>query len=92
MGQFRRVVFYLWGFVQVFAQAAALAMMVYWLLQFGTLATGAWSFDPVAVYQHLFITFSFLFFFPGQRFWTHTRTGPDGKTYVIVGAKDRVEP
>ncbi len=92
MGPFRLITFYLWGFAQVFAQAAALSLLTLWTIQWGAIAVAAPRFDPNPIYIHLFVSFSFALFFPGQTFWTHTRKGPDGKTYVIVGAQDGQQP
>jgi hypothetical protein len=85
VGPYRLIAFFLWGFVQVFAQAAVAAWLAYWAVQWGTFVLELPPVDPGPVYRHLFLSFSLLFFFPGQTFWTHTREGPDGKTYVIVG-------
>ena len=75
---------YLVGFALVFAQAAAAAVLVMWGLQTLALAfdeAHAWD----AVVRHLFLTFSLLAFFPGQKFWTVRMRGWDGQDYVIVG-------
>ena len=85
---FRLLCLYLLGFGIVFLHAACAGLLTVWALQFLAMAfdeTYAWG----AILWHLFLSYSFLFFYPGQRFWTVVVRDGRGRAHVIVGCPQR---
>lgn len=75
---------HLTGFLVVFFQAGIGAMVTMWGLQILAAICGLeFVWEPVL--KHLFLSFSFLAFFPGQEYWTVQVEGPDGQLHTIVG-------
>lgn len=75
---------YLRGFLQVFLYIFLTSLLAMWALQALALAFGE-AFDWGAVLMHLFLSLSFLAFFPGQKLWTYRMVDDCGRTHTIVG-------
>ncbi len=77
---------YLRGFLQVFGYIFLTSLLVMWILQSLAIAFGE-HFDWGAVLIHLFLSLSFLAFFPGQRLWTYRLQAQNGRMYTIIGTE-----
>ncbi len=84
MSKMRFLALYLTGFFHVFLHVLVTAMLVMWGMQFVAALYGE-TFNWSNVFLQLFLSLSFLAFYPGQQLWTYRLLGPDGKHYTIVG-------
>ena len=80
----RLLAIYLTGFAHVFLIAFGLALVGLWLLQAGAMAFGE-HFDWKAILAQLFLTISFVLFYPGQTLLSYHITDRAGRRYLIVG-------
>ena len=87
----RLLALYLTGFFHVFMHVLVASMLLLWGMQIVAVLHGEvynWS----NVFVHLFLSLSFLAFYPNQQYWTYRLRGPDGAHYTIVGREqDRDE-
>lgn len=84
LSNLRLLSLYLTGFFHVFLHVLVVAMLLGWGLQFMAMLHGE-VYDWTGVFLHLFLSLSFLAFFPGQQVWTYRLKDRDGTVHTIVG-------
>ncbi len=75
---------HLYGYLLVFLQAFGASLLLMWVLQTLAISFGE-TYDWAAVLWHLFLTISFVAFFPGQQVWTFRLQDQYGRLFTIVG-------
>lgn len=73
------------GYIHVGAHVFAVSVLMMWGIQTLALVNGL-QFDWSEVLTHLFLSLTFLAFFPGQTFWTYRLADESGNVHIIVGA------
>ena len=78
------------GFAQVFLIAAGFAVVSLWVLRAGAMVfEERYEWGPV--FTHLFLIYSFAFFYPGQTLLTYRVTDRRGREYIIIGREDEAD-
>jgi hypothetical protein len=75
---------HLTGYFHVFLHVLVAAMLMGWALQLLATMHGE-AYNWTGVFMHLFLSMSFLAFFPGQQVWTYRLKDADGVVHTIVG-------
>ena len=75
---------YLTGFFHVFMGALVASMLLGWGLQFLGALHGE-TYDWSTVFIQIYLSISFLAFFPGQQLWTYRLRDAEGVEHTIIG-------
>ena len=78
------------GVVIIFLRISSWAVITLWLLQVVALGLGE-THDWGAVLWHIFLLYSFVVFYPGQRLWTFRMRDSTGREHTIIGQAEPVD-